>query len=207
MTTCGWTPTRIGQPSADLMPLADLKVHCQIDPDQTEHDAWLMSRLRAAVNISQDYCRTAWVEQQIRLVGEEFPSGWRGAIALPIGPVISVQSVNYRNAAGELVTLENDLDYVLILGTNPEKISHGYSTWWPSNASCFPGSVTVDYLAGYPSAGSPAGADQVPDEIKEACAMLVADWFNNREDSISGTIIGRVPNGFYEALQMHRRYP
>lgn len=48
--------------------------------------------------------------------------------------------------------------------------------------------------------------DGAPDDLELAVLMTAADWFENREATISGTIIAPLPFGVPEIVANHRRY-
>lgn len=48
--------------------------------------------------------------------------------------------------------------------------------------------------------------DGVPEDLEQAVLMLAAHWYENREQTITGTIIAEVPFGVMQILGEHRRY-
>ena len=53
-------------------------------------------------------------------------------------------------------------------------------------------------VAGY------ATADDVPDKFKQGITLLAAHWYENREATISGTIIRDIPYGVRELVMPAR---
>jgi len=45
-----------------------------------------------------------------------------------------------------------------------------------------------------------------PADVEQAILMLAAHWYENREQTITGTIIANVPFGVDEILREHRSY-
>ena len=48
--------------------------------------------------------------------------------------------------------------------------------------------------------------DLTPPDLELAVMQLAADWYENREASISGTIIGPIPFGVQEIVNEYRTY-
>jgi hypothetical protein len=61
------------------------------------------------------------------------------------------------------------------------------------------GAVSVTYRAGYPTVPAEAGPPEVParstvpEDIKAAIKLFVGAWYENREESIIGTIGAQLP--------------
>lgn len=64
----------------------------------------------------------------------------------------------------------------------------------------------VERLLGYELANTDELPGGVPPDLEMAVLRLAADWYENREATISGTIIAPVPFGVTEIVNEHRRY-
>lgn len=206
MTTSGWALRSIVEPQVEPITIEEARSQCQIDADITAHDTDLNRFIKAAREASEAYCKRSWVEQRWRLSASDFDRSCSAeyAIELPMGPVIRINSITYLNNDGERTALE-DADFILDESDEPAKLYPAYNTVWPYGR-IQAGSVAIEYTAGYPSQGSPAGADGVPELARQAMLMLVAHWFNNRE-AISAGSMAEIPYAFERALDPLRIYP
>lgn len=111
---------------------------------------------------------------------------------LPFGPVVSIESVIYRDRDGDDRTVP-DGDYRLLAdGTI-------YSERWPSVGSG-PDGVRIRYVAGYPDreetpegGGEPVTVSTVPAPIRQAIQLLVGQWYDNREAVSVGAAPAAMP--------------
>jgi hypothetical protein len=87
--------------------------------------------------------------------------------------LVSVASISYVDATGTVQTLD-PAAYQVVTGA-PGRIHPAYGHTWPAVRS-MPGAITVQYLAGY----GPAATD-VPECIRTAIKMMVAELYEQRE--------------------------
>jgi uncharacterized phiE125 gp8 family phage protein len=104
---------------------------------------------------------------------DEFPDG---DFELPVYPLSSVTSIQYIDTAGATQTLAASV-YDSDANANPPRIALAYNQSWPTTRGDI-NAVTVTYVAGY---GTDAAS--VPDTIRQALLMRVADLFENRGDA------------------------
>ena len=64
----------------------------------------------------------------------------------------------------------------------------------------------VERLLGYGLDDMIALPDGAPEDLEHAVYLLAADWYENREATITGTIIAPLPFGVREILAEHRNY-
>lgn len=135
-----------------------------------------------------------------------FPRGCEDEhIRLPYGPVIAVLGVSYIGNDGNAVNLtqfDPPFEQSRVWYMRPK-----FATYWPY-VHRRAGAVTIQYRAGYPSAGSPADAVNVPELAKQAMLTFVAHFNENRESVIAETRIApvAVPETFYDLLQPFKVY-
>ena len=128
---------------------------------------------------------------------------FRSCLRLPLFPVISITSVKYTDTDGveqpiasENYTLKND-----DLGAYVEFTS-SYS--FPSLNS-ESAAVRVAYLAGYADIAGTPKTSSVPDDIKNAIALLVRHWFDNPGAVVVGVTAQQLPHGVDALLAKYRR--
>lgn len=194
--------------------LADVKAHLRVA--HTDDDDLITGLCDAAVAYIQEYtgrqlvtATWAWFlesfsNQQRAAVDDywfqPYPSGLKGAqiIQLPILPVSGITSIAYTDTAGNSQTLTENTDFVLDTVRGRIKPSAALSMWPQVSSDVF-NPIEIQFEAGY---GADAG--DVPVKITQALYMLVAYWYDNRENS---TILqlNQVPDGFSELLIEYRK--
>lgn len=161
-------------------------------------DATLLAGyVAAATRYIEKYTNRRLVTQDVRVRLDGFGCGINGPVFLPIGPVQSVLSIVYRDAAGVEHTLEPE-SYRLVLSRLPNEVVPVFGSTWPVPVA-EPDSVAIALRVGY--GDSPA---DVPDDITQALRLLVAQSDMQREaGSQAGEIIA-APWGVEALLSGHK---
>lgn len=181
--------TFISEPSgspADTNPvsLADAKAVLRVSG--TSEDSTIQGYIDAAIAHLDGKDGTlgrALMTQTWDVTFNDFPSG-SGSIVLPLPPLQSVTSVKYFDASNVEQTVSSS-DYRVLTRT-PGEIEP--VDGWPSVYDR-KDAVTVRFVAGYGSA-----ATDVPQPIRTAINMLVAQWYDNRTPINVGQSVSRLPN-------------
>lgn len=124
--------------------LAEARLQCKVDPDDTSHDALLTGLITAAREFAEHATQTAIGSQTLDLALDEFP-GTSDAITLR-GPVGSVTSVKYINEDGIEQTLST-ANYALDDYAAPARVLAAFDTEWPATRDTA-NAVKVRYVAG-----------------------------------------------------------
>lgn len=175
---------QVAPPTALPVSLSEAKSHC--NELSNDHDSKLIGFIYAAVAAVESYLRRSLITQTWEVQFDRFHK----FIYLQRGPVQSVASVTYVDGAGATQTLATN-QYSLDAAHEPPRIFPAYGVSYPS-ARNIPAAVKIRYVAGYGSK-----SHQIPEPIRHAIKMIVADLFNNPESSIMD--ISRSEN---PALQM-----
>lgn len=158
-------PTRTTTPTEPVT-LAEAKLHLRVDG--TDEDALITALISAARETCEDRIEGTIPVTGWRLTLDAFPD----AIKLPRGPVASVESVKYLDAAGVEQTL-SPLDYLVDTVSTPGYIVPAYGKAWPETREQI-NAVEVEYTAG--SATTPAA-------LKAWMLLAIGDMYANREAS------------------------
>lgn len=118
-----------------------------------------------------------------------------GCLRLALGPVASVASVMYFDAANETQTLSPET-YVKLTDAQGTYVSLAPHAAWPATF-VRPDAVSISYVAGQPVADVPAA-------IKAAIMLLVGNWYANREASTE-TAMTVLPLGLQALIAPYRR--
>ncbi len=176
-------------PESEPVSPTEAKAHLRVDI--SDDDLYIGTLITAARQRAETITNRSLVTQTWRAWGDGFPAETdpRGFLSIPLsnGPVITVTSVKYTDAAGVLQTLAGT-EYTLDnkIADRVPTVRPAYGRSWPSTLDDGD-SVQVEYQAGYGAAGA------VPAPIKAAILQYVGHWYQNREVVITGTIVSETP--------------
>jgi uncharacterized phiE125 gp8 family phage protein len=187
-------PVLIVPPAALPVSLEEAKQHVLVEADE---DASLLEALIGAATEHLDgwtgVLGRCLVEQEWR---QDFDCFAR-CLPLPIGPVLEITSIRYRNAAGQMATV-SQADYSLRTdGGGRASVRFRDQYAFPGSLSQV-GALSVSFRAGY-------AVDDVPKPLKTAITMLAAQWFNNREATVTGTIATELPLAVSVLISPYRK--
>ncbi len=167
--------------------------------DTDEDDDLIESCLRASITWAEGFTGLIMVDQTWDFFADNFPAS--GPIYLRTGPLLEVQSVNYRDVGGVETTLSsssyliNSAAYGLYLPANG---------LWPTTDGAL-NAVRIRFRAGYiEMTGSPSPDGDVPEDIKLAIKIAAATYYGNREDDPRMANTSRVPYGAELLLRRYR---
>ena len=103
-------------------------------------------------------------------------------IALPWGQLQSVASLAYTDSAGTVTPMTATTDYLVDTVSEPGRIVLPYGVSWPSFTAYPVNPIACRFVCGYGAAAA------VPDGIKTAIKMGVADLYAERGERIVGNI-------------------
>ena len=173
--------------------IADAREQCAILDDDS-HDVLLSRLIRSATKTVEAELEAVLMTQTLRVEFDGFPSG---DLVIPVYPVQSITSVAYDD--------ENDVEQTLVDGTDYWSTIEGQAPRlvaiesWPATKARKPGSVRITITAGY--------ADQaaVPEDIRHAILIKVAELFMHREEAVVGMSVTPTQNTIKRLLTPHRR--
>lgn len=170
----------IAPPDIEPIDLSEATEHLRgIVPDD---EATLVEALIvAARERAETFTERGFISQAWAFYCDEFPAG---VVRLPLTPVMSVESIKYFDTSGVEQTLD-PAEYFVDTKSKPARLVP--VTSWPSTF-CRPNSITIAATVGYGTEAS-----DVPQTIKQAMLLMVADMYENRETVIVGTISSSIP--------------
>lgn len=152
--------------AASPVTLAEAKTHCRVDG--SDEDTLITGLIAAATNYVEQYTGRAIGAQTWRLTQDTFSDN----ILLPMGPVQSISSVQYYDTAGVLQTVASSV-YTLDADSDPAWLVRNANEAWPATLNGI-NAVRVTYVTGYAT---------IPAAVKQAILLLIADWYNMRENT------------------------
>ncbi len=161
-----WTTVRTSAPANPALSLDEVKANLRIAAASTAQDGLLEQLRDAAVEKAQRDVRRQFVTCGFRQDCRSFED----AKELWFGPVNSITKVEYLDKDGVSQTLSSSV-YTFDQGRGQLKLAFGQE--WPETAQDDL-AVSVSYVAGY---GNDEGC--IPRSLKQACHLLIADWYYN----------------------------
>lgn len=159
-------------PASEPVTLDEVKLHLRIDGNY--EDSLLSSFITAARAYCEQYTARALITQTLQLYMDAFP--WHSFIQIPMPPVQSVSTFTYVDINGATQTVDPSV-YMLDTTQNAAYVRLQYNQVWPPSVRRQPQSVQLQYVTGYGAASS------VPEAFKVAIKLIVADWYENRENA------------------------
>jgi uncharacterized phiE125 gp8 family phage protein len=182
---------RVIEPPAELpVTLEEAKSYLKID--FSNEDQLITRLINAVTDASEKYTGLSFITQTLEAYLDA-----DNLVEIPRGPhqsITSVFNVNYDNTLGDEVTAGNynltGFDYLsLFSGYNKFKLSQYRRL----------NKVRVTYVAGF------GDQSQVPDGIKTAILKEVAELYENRENTLVGTIVADLSTTSKTLLHYYKR--
>jgi uncharacterized phiE125 gp8 family phage protein len=161
---------RVEAPEGAILDLDTVKAHLRVE--HSDEDELIEGYMAAA---------EAWIDGPVGIGRALLTQQWRlrldmwpGVIKIPLGPVQSVDGIQYVGLDGSTQTLD-PAAYIVDLDSDPSTVSRQFGISWPS-PRLVKNAVTVTFTCGFGDA-----ATDVPRTIVQAMLLLVSHWFRNRD--------------------------
>lgn len=170
--------------------LAEARVWCNIDADDTEGDANLTKLIAAARRLAEHKTGRKFLLQTWERVVDAFPS-----VELELAPreVIEIVSVKYIDTAGTEQTLD-PANYVLDKDSEPCFVLPAVDTEWPETLDTA-NAVRVRFTTGFGSAASSVG-----EPLWQWMQMHIATAWKLRESAVTGIRVNEIPGRYVDGL-------
>lgn len=186
-------PIVVTPPEVEPVLLSEAVEHLRLD--SLDEEAWLNRAIRAAREHVEAFTGRALITQTLEVALE----GWPGAtLALPRPPLASVTSIKYFDQAGVEATVSSG-DYLVDTRSTPGRVLLRTPASWPGVTLQAANGVVVRYVAGYGDE-----PEDVPAAMRQAILLLVGHLYENREATLTGTIVTTMPFGVERLLWPYR---
>lgn len=144
-------------------------------------DTYLTGLISTARREVEHITNRALITQTWDMFLDNFPS--QKGIKIPFGGLQSITHVKYKDADAVETTLTVTTDYLVDTGADDAcgAIVLPYNGAWPSFTAYPVDPVSIRFICGYG-----ATAASVPENIRHAIKIIVADLYENRESNIIG---------------------
>lgn len=159
--------------SAVPIDLEEVKRHLNIE--HNEDDEKIISLMPAAIGIAEHYAQIKILES----VWQYKMPTFKQSVALPVSPVISIDSISYIDTSGNTQPING---YYLKKTPFQPTLLAAYGETWPTTQDGYE-SVTITLTAGY---------SEFPADMKEALFKIMGSLLENREDD-APVVLSEVP--------------
>jgi uncharacterized phiE125 gp8 family phage protein len=188
--------TLVTPPAVEPVTLAEAKLHCRVEADNTYNDSLITTLIQAAREWVEKELDRSLIDTTWDYYLEDFPGCHGDKLVLPRPPLRSVTHVKYvDDGSGSLITLAVNTDYrVFTPSKMPGFLRPAYNVSWPGPRDQSD-AVQVRFVAGYG-----ATAASVPACLKAGIKLLVGHWFENREEVVVGTVTKQIEMGVLSVI-------
>lgn len=177
-------PTRFLLLAPTIYPvtLEEAKIHLRLE-DSDEEDLLIENLIIAATEQAEKFLDRKLITQTWQLFADNF---WSEELTIPYPPLQSVTHIKYYDSGGTLTTMPG-ADYVVDTKKQPGRIVAAPNLVWPSVEADRINAVEIQFVCGYGADGS-----FVPGSIKAAILLMIAHFFEHRQEVIVGTISSEI---------------
>lgn len=161
-------------PAVEPLSLAEAKAHLRVDGG--DEDTLITSLVTAARVHVETTTRRALINQSWTLLLDDWPP--EGRVELPLAPLISIGDIEVLNEDSVPETLD-PLTYEVADGL-PPRILRRRGHVWP-RPGLLTGGIQIDITVGHGLL-----ATDVPEPLRQAVRLLLAQWFEHREPVVVG---------------------
>lgn len=184
-------------PAVEPVSLDEVKLHCRID--HADEDTLLSVLIGAARQFCETFTGHSFITQTVEYYLEKWPSG--RSIHLPRPPVQTISEVKYVDKDGVDVVLVEGDDYLVDTDSQLARVVLPVNKSWPMASMYEVNPIVITYISGY------GVAADVPAYIKAAIKLLVAVYYENRENILPAGHVGKaLPMGIDSLLWQHRSF-
>ena len=184
-----WDVREVAAPTTEPVTLAEARLWCRIDDDDTTQDAVLLLLIRAARERAEFLTGRKFARRQIELRLDAFPDD---VFELPYPPLYTLDSITYRTGDADVVISGSPEGWVLDVGGDQTPARVAPVDSWPATDD-IPAAVRIRYTVGY------ASATAMPALLRQWMQARVSTWYEQREHLAMGSV-NALPRDFVDGL-------
>jgi uncharacterized phiE125 gp8 family phage protein len=181
----------ITAPTTEPVTLAEARLWCRVDDDNTAEDAMLLLLIAAMRSYAENITGRVFAGRELELRLPCFP---QRVIELPYPPLRAVSRIQYLDTGGVWQELSGSPS------TFQVDEYHEPGRVWPLWSECWPATraeldaVRIAFTCGY------AGPSQVPAALRVWMQARIATLYENREQLVVGSTVNALPHNFADGL-------
>lgn len=182
----------------EVEPITVAEAKAQLRVLHTDDDDYITALIGAAREWAESFTRRAFVEQT--WIAQY--AGWPADRAFDLArfPIMSLESVSYRDSEGDEVELD-ETDYTVDAISGVVMVNDGVLT--PELSLNYLNPISITFVAGYVATDEAA---DLPKNIKQALLLAITNFYENRVPVVQGTITSKVPLSIEALLKPIKLY-
>lgn len=185
------------EPKVTVVSVAEATDHLRAKNAVADQTTYLTRVITAATKEAEKFCNRAFIYQTVKATFA-LPAT---EVKLPRAPFRQLVSSNpiVRIYEGSPTVLTSSSYYVTPGEPARLRIKGGASL--DTTAGGF---LTVEYECGWGDGAETAVGSDVPEDIRQAVLIAVAEMFENRTESVTGTVVAKLPRDARRLLEFYR---
>jgi len=187
----------ITPPIIEPVTVDEVKIYAHIDHDVD--DKLILSWIKTARRLAEDYQRRAYYEQVWEMSFDCFPYL---PIKIPRPPLVSVNFIHYYNTANTMTDMDLT-DFIVDTNSEPGRLAHAYGVLWPSVILKPIDGLRIRYTCGFEGMFSDDSTtttyapdiSPIPENVRDAIYLYCAYRNENRSGEVA-----EIPQHFYDLL-------
>lgn len=193
----------LSSPAASFpVTLEEAKAHLRLE--SSEEDSLVSILIQAATDWAEVFCNKKFITQTWTIKSDNIADliipGPIPSIALPFGPIQSVSQFGYTDEDGAAQTLTENSDFLVYADGVPPRLIPTPGKSWPDTATEEFETVQIEIIAGF------GAASAVPAGIKQAILIMLAHYFEHRQEFLVGANLTKIPIAAEWLLWPHRDF-
>lgn len=164
-------------PTVEPVSLTEAKAHLRVT--HSDDDTYISTLINSARSTVEQFCGAALLQQSWSVFCDAWPT--QGIFNLPLNPIMSITDLLIYGEDDVAATLD-PAHYFLDSASKPCRLilRGGRSVPTPGRRA---NGIEIKLIAGFG-----AGASAVPNQIKQALLIIIADWYASRGDVDAGDL-------------------
>jgi uncharacterized phiE125 gp8 family phage protein len=186
--------------------LEDVKSWTRLELGQTNQDDLIRGLIRSAQEKVESITNRALTRRRLRVYFDDWPDKYGGLVAgfqLPYAPLSTypAPTVTFKDTDSSTVTVGSSV-YKCDVASDPGRICLDYKEAWPNTLLHNINPIAVTFTCGYPASSA------IPENLKLAMKIFVADYFENRESVVigQGQNVTKIDDHLASLVRDHRNF-
>ena len=164
-------------PTVEPVTLAEAKTHMRVT--HSDDDTYISTLINSACSTVEQFYGIALIQQSWSVFHDTWPE--QGVFNLPLAPIMSIADLLIYGEDDVAATIDH-AHYYLDVAARPCRLVLRNGRTGPTPGRRANG-IEIKLVAGFGAAAS-----AVPNQVKQALLIIIADWYASRGDVDAGTL-------------------